>query len=368
MDPYNDELNDILVEYLNPERETFKEFIFRDSKGLYKYDTSDYKKIYIDDKDIDVNRLLIDTCKEFDVKSTEAARCNKFLIEAILNFDSKSFTDIYRKIRPLINNNFFNNVTKDDIKKMDHKVIILILKNFEFKVIKQFNNIYNMELNMFESTTDWLSRVYGRENTKSPKFIFLIKYLQNLVDMINSNPTILNPITEYISELYYMKEYEEFMISNYNKNAIYNDIILSNFDIMKDNTIDNFNDTLINDLYKQQTLTKQLLLLFAQERKKLIEHNVDISIGTDLFKYFATRIKNLKQAEDKILENLVTMVKYLKINPKDNMDMTTMTKKTLSIDDMKKQIDYFMMLKSNLAILQEDFIKKYPKKNFFIYN
>jgi len=226
-----------------------------------------------------------------------------------------------------------------------------------------------MELNMFESTTDWLSRVYGRENKKSSKFIFLIKYLQNLVDMINSNPTILNPINEYISELYYMKEYEDFMISNYNKNAIYNDIILSNFDIiMKDNTIDNFNNMLIYELYKQKTLNKELLLLFMQERKKLIEHNVDISKETDLLKYFVTHFKKLKQAEDEILKNLVTMVKYLKINPKDNMDMTTMTKKKLSIDDMKKQIDYFMMLKSNLAILQEDFIKKYPKKNFFIYN
>ena len=74
-----------LIKFLNPERSTFQEFIFRDISGLYKYNkdlTGTFSKIYLNIKNLPEN-YLEDTCKKLELQTNNLILCHQYLFNAI---------------------------------------------------------------------------------------------------------------------------------------------------------------------------------------------------------------------------------------------------------------------------------------------
>ncbi len=368
---YDTSFNNLLIKYLNPERETFKEFIFRDNNGLFRYDgpnIGNLKKVYITDSTTE--ELFNDTCKRLALNETNIITCQKYLLGAILNFNNAEYKDIHKNIisELLKNNKSFFDIAKDNLKSIEPNIIISILKNFNFKINKVHNDKYNLELYTVENTVDWLSKIDKFKTNKSQGFIFLINYLQNLVDYVNSNPTLLNPdFTEFDSKFYLMKNYEDFLTNNYNKSAIYNDIIMANLDLIITNTtqVNTFTQNIKLKIKELDKLYYQMLVLYQSLFQKISDK---IKINDNSF--FAKNIRIIKQSEDILYKHITLLLNYVKINPKNNeeIDLVTNTRKKLIFKDIEEQINIFITLKNVLRNMQDEFLLKYPKKNFFIYN
>ncbi len=362
---YDTSFNNLLINYLNPERETFSEFIFRDNNGLYKYDK--FKKVYINENI--TNELFSDTCNKLQLNEKNIIICQKFLLNVILNFNSSAFNEIYTKtITDMLKNstNFFE-IAKDNLKLVEPQIIINILKNFNFQVNKIYNNKYNLELNTVENKVDWLSRIDTKKSQKSKQFRFLINYLQTLVDYINANPTLLNSeFNEFDSKFYFIKNLEEELKINYNKNAIYNDIINANLDSYTkyDTILNNHANKIKLGLQAVDKLYYQLLVTY-QNIYKNIQDKIEIDKTL-----FVKNIRIIKAAEENINKNIEILLNYIKMNPKNNetFDLVTNKKEQISFNEMQEQINTFVTLKNILRNAQEDLLLNYPKKNFFKYN
>jgi hypothetical protein len=367
---YDTSFNNLLIKYLNPERETFQEFIFRDINGLYRYEgpnIGNLKKVYITDN---TSELFSDTCKKLAANETDIIVCQKYLLGAIINFNNTEYTDIYKNIiiDLLKNNKSFFDIAKDNLKTLNANIVINILKNFNFKIDKVYNDKYNLELNTVENTVDWLSKIDKLKAKKSSSFIFLIKYLQTLVDYVNSNPALLNAdFNEFESAFYSIKNQEEFLINNYNKNAIYNDIINANLDIIITNNtqVNTFIDNIKLKIKELDKLYYQMILVYQGLFKK-ISNKIEINDNN----FFAKNLRIIKQSEDILYKNITLLLNYVKINPKNNeeFDLVTKTRQKLTFNNIEEQINTFILLKNVLRNTQDEFLLKYPKKNFFIYN
>jgi len=360
-------INNLLISYLNPFRTTFEKFIFKDEKGMYKYirdESKNLSKIYIDTS-LNFISLLTNTCEELHVKETDLKKCHKFLFNAVLNFDNKNLKTILKYLKNMPTD-FFDFV-KEDIPQMNHNIILLILKNFNFDIVSYYDEYYERTLNKFINTSEWYEKnIKDKTNLKSNKLVFLLKYLQILVDYINSNPVLLNPeLDEFTLELYYMKNFEEFMQQNYEKNAIYNDIlagILSSRNI-NSRELDNFLKDIKNDEYEQNSLYATVIEINRYLKStivKVIDTKSIINMETNIL---APILTNLIDAETEIYDKLIKMIRYIAIQKK--IPDKTSEKKIIDFDDMEQEIDIFLKLKAHLINTQENFLKKFPKRNFF---
>ncbi len=338
---YDNSLTQLLISYLNPQRETLKEFIFRDNNGLYKYETDISNNLIKNYIKSEVNELLIDTCKKIYVRENNLKNCHNFLFNSILNFNSNKFKNIIKNINKIaLSNKDFFDVAKDEINNLDFNIVLSLLKNLNFKEKNIYNNYYNTNLIVIESVTEWISKL-GIENKKIILKIPLFhNYLQLLVDFINSNPSILNTnLNEFHSQLYYLKNYTELLENIYNKNALYNEILLSKID---NPIIKNFAQDLHNQFIEINKLWKDFLILLYNDNKELNNKNFSLkdinlidSFGSikNIYTIIGSLIRNIKLNEEKIIDILTNILNYSLIANKSN------NLGTYNLDQIKTEVE-----------------------------
>jgi len=374
-----------LIKFLNPERSTFQEFIFRDISGLYKYNkdlTGTFSKIYLNIKNLPEN-YLEDTCKKLELQTNNLILCHQYLFNAILNLNNNDVKSILADIAGIITTeaNFFD-VVKDDITNIDHNIVLILLKNLDFKIIEGSFDI-DYKINKLENVVDWRARRDKSDQNILDKNNFLLTYLQLLVDYINSNPAILNEnYTDYYSYLYTIANLEKELKNLYNANAIYKDILIYTENKIVYNTnidINNFDIKLKNQLYKINDFEKILLQLenfvnffnnsFKINKGKIIlyldnkETNIELDkkILKDLFK------NNLKPFSDFIIdfkEKMYILINYILINPKFDIIDKNKIKKEVTIKELEEEIEKFKNIRYKLRSLQDKMNELYPNNNY----
>ncbi len=372
----DDDTINTLIKYLNPEREIFKEFIFRDSKGLYKY-TGTYPSLikeYLDDHN-DYN--FENTCKLIKTKIDDIKSCHKFFFDAILNMDSNAIIPLINKIKEITDEHeHFFDIAKDEIINIDYKVVLAILKKFGFKITEKYNEYLKKYIKVFENTPYWFQKYEDPTKKNISKIPFLIDYLQLLVDYINSNISILNEnLTERDTDFLYIMNLEEYLKNTYNKNLIYNEIIRGHLSKYSGNS------TVLNNFFKE-------FMIYEKEKKNhifnshILTHiindyieklgNVD-NTNVDLSSVFRKLHKLLRiysESENELFETLGELVKYVMlektINNQDDINLDPVENKfVLDKDFAKKEFDLFLKLKQHLIEEQREFLKKYPRKYFY---
>jgi len=352
--------NDKILSYLDPERYTFTEFVFRDSNGLYKYDGKypNLKKIYVD-KD----ESFADTCKRIGVKHKNIELCNKFFFDALLNYDSMTINDLLKVIPNT--HNFFNGA-KEQIEKMDINIVLSLLKKFGFKQYSDYVPLYKMYINKMENISFWISRQDPANKDKLNKNQNLLKYLQLLVDYVNSNPAILNTdFTEFESQLYYLKEFEEYMKVKYNKIAIFKDITEGYLDINDERTNSMAKLVLQNTTDAQLTIsTSKITNLLKDYHEKL---HPKIKLSKQTIDKLTTNLVIYFDAEKKIADMIANLTKYIYAVKHHNINLDNSLKKVpLTEENIKDGFTIFIQLKNLLAKSQQDFLSKYPKAKFIL--
>ena len=369
---YDNQTIEKMIKYLNPERETFKEFIFRDSKGLYKYNGT-YPSLIKNYLDITDDYNLENICKTIQTREKNIKLCHEFLFNAILNMNSNDVNKVLKDIKEITDKTpIFFDIVKEEIIKIDYKIVLSILKNLNFKMFQNYNDYLNKNIKLFENTTQWVEKMDNTNKNIIIRIPFFINYLQLLVDYINSNISILNEdLTEFDLDFIYMKKLEEYLLNTYNKKLIYNDIIFGYI-----NNISN-NNTLINDFYKKVIInenkikkvydTSNLFFYIYNKDKTQIDNLKNININkvkTKMTKLLTT----YKNDEIKLYNYLSKLVKYIMLDKKI-LDISNIkhNKFILNEDILIKEFDLFLKLKEHLINTQTEFMNKYPKKTFYKY-
>jgi hypothetical protein len=372
-------LEELLLKYMNPERQSFQEFIFRDQIGLYKYiknPDGSFTKNYLKENILPEN-YLEETCKMLEVNSKNLTLCHQYLFNAILNLDNKNAKDILKEILTIITSekDFFD-IVKDNIQQIDHNIIVSLLKNLNF------TNINDTQIKKIENVGDWYIKNF-RSDIKNPtkisnNFKLFLDYLQLLVDYINDNPAILNPnYTDYNSYLDNITKLENQFNSIYNKNAIYKDILLNekNLDVKTSEFNKNFTNELLNmlNIFEESHVEVQNFLeliknTYNKSSKKLIIDNIEINdakIINLLFINLSIYLDNYTKIHNKI----IILINYIIINPKydiiDDLDNPKKIKKELSIDEIEDEINKFQNIRNNLRLLQDKMKEIYPNNNIY---
>jgi hypothetical protein len=366
---YDNQTIEKLIKYLNPERETFKEFIFRDSKGLYKYNGI-YPSLIKNYLDISDNYNLENICETIQTKEKNIKLCHEFLFNAILNMNSSDVNKVLKDIKEITDKSpiFFNIAKEEIINNIDHKIVISVLKNLNFKIFKNYNDYLNKNIKIFENTTMWLEKLDDMNKNIIIQIPLFINYLQLLVDYINSNISILNEdLTEFDLDFIYMKKLEEHLLNNYNKNLIYNDIILGYINKLSNN------NSIINDFYKKIIINESeknydyTSKLFVNIYKSYKTNLQNINITNVLFKLIPLTVA-YEETESKLYDYLSKLVKYIMLDKKI-LDISNIknTNSIINEEILTKEFDLFLKLKQHFINTQSEFIKKYPKRNFYKY-
>jgi hypothetical protein len=368
---YDDETINKLIKYLNPERESFKEFIFRDSNGLYKYNGI-YPSLVKQYLDISDNYNFENTCELIRTKEKNIKLCHKLLFDAILNMNSSNVRKVLTDIKEITNiSPLFFDIAKEEIIKIDHKIVISLLKNLNFKIYEEYDNNYlKKNIKLFTNTTIWLETLDNTNKNIVLKIPLFIDYLQLLVDFINDNISILNEnLTEFHLDFMYMKKLEDYLSNTYNKNLIYNDIISGYINkYSHDNELINkfYKQIIINEKEKNYIFTNYLFRdLFKNYQNNLINVNID-----SVKRKILGLLINYKRTEESLFKYLSNLVKYIMLDKKINnisdiKDNLVGDKFVLNEKYLIKEFDLFLRLKQHLINTQYEFMKKYPKKNFY---
>lgn len=368
---------DLLFSYYDPERESFKNFIFRDSKGLYKYEGMypHLNKIYIDrPENFNINDYNTDTCKKLKIKEDKLRKCHDFLIQIITELnDPSNLNKVLKEISLLIDSdNEFFDLSKEEINKMDLKLVLKILQNFNFQSKNQYSNFYKKNLIIIESVGEWFNKLSSENQKIIIKIPIFLGYLQLLVDYINLNPMILNKNwLEFDEKLYDLLHLEEYLNKNYNKTAIYNEILLGHFENIDDFRIHSklyfFSKKFLDDIvYKGLSDGKNLFDILSDNSKVLQDTYKNYPNPTFyrffdiIFKEYVGIMKKYVLLEKLLLEKIEILIKYVSINPKN------VKNKNISFYEMVEQINLFLKLKKDLHDKKLDFINRYPRNNFFL--
>ena len=367
---YDNQTIEKMIKYLNPERETFKEFIFRDSKGLYKYNGT-YPSLIKNYLDITDDYNLENICKTIQTREKNIKLCHEFLFNAILNMNSNDVNKVLKDIKEITDKTpIFFDIVKEEIIKIDYKIVLSILKNLNFKMFQNYNDYLNKNIKLFENTTQWVEKMDNTNKNIIIRIPFFINYLQLLVDYINSNISILNEdLTEFDLDFIYMKKLEEYLLNTYNKNLIYNDIIFG-----YTNKLSN-NNSIINDFYKKIIINENNTEKIYDYLSNVFYVNItnyknnlqNINIKTIISK-LTKLLADYGEKETKLYEYLSRLVKYIMLDKKI-LDISNIKNSKLIINEeiLTKEFDLFLKLKQHLINTQSEFMNKYPKKNFYKY-
>ena len=367
---YDTQTIEKLIKYLNPERETFKEFIFRDSNGLYKYNGT-YPSLIKNYLDISENYNLENICEIIQTKERNIKLCHDFLFNAILNMNANNVNKVLKDIKEITDkSSIFFDIVKEEIINIDHKIIISVLKNLNFKIFEDYNEYLNKNIELFENTTMWLEKMDNTNKNIIIKIPLFIDYLQLLIDYINSNISILNEnLTEFDLDFIYMKKLEEYLLNTYNKNLIYNDIIFG-----YSNKLSN-NNSIINDFYKKIIINENntekiydyLWHVFFANITNYKNNLKNINIRMIITK-LTKLVADYEEKEIKLYDYLSKLVKYIMLDKKI-LDISNIKNSKLIINEeiLTKEFDLFLKLKQHLINTQTIFMNKYPKKNFYKY-
>lgn len=359
-----------LIKYLNPERESFKEFIFRDLNGLYKY-TGTYPSITKKYLDVSDNYNFENICDSLQTKEIDIKLCNKFLLNGILNMNHNEIKLVLKNIKEITDiSPIFFDIAKEEIINIDHKIIISLLKNLDFKILEDYNDNLNKYVRVIESIPNWLDKINNDNKKIILKIPFFIDYLQLLVDHINSNISILNEdLTEFDLDLIYMKNLENYLINTYNKNLIYNDIIngyISKHSINNEIINKFYKKIMIHENNKNYVFTSYLFKNVFDTYKNNLE-NIDIN---NVKKKIMKLILDYNSKELELFEHLSNIVKYIILEKKlidvnDNKNNIKSNKFVIDDKYLIKEFDLFLKLKQHLINAQNEFIKKYPRNSFY---
>jgi hypothetical protein len=367
---YDDETINKLIKYLNPERESFKEFIFRDSNGLYKY-IGTYPSLIKKYLDVSDNYNFENICETIQSKEKNIKLCHKFLFDAILNMNSSNVRKVLMDIKQITNiSPIFFDVAKEDIINIDHKIVISLLKNLNFKIVEEYYDYLKKNIKVFENITNWLETLDDTNKNIVLKIPLFIDYLQFLVDYINGNISILNEdLTEFDLDLVHMIKLEEYLSNTYNKNLIYNDIISGYINKYSGN------NEIINKFYKEIIRNeKDKNYIFANYLFKdvfdIYKNNLKNVNIDDTKRKIVRLLINYKRNEEALFKYLSNLVKYIMLDKKitnisDIKDNIVGDKFVLNEAYLIKEFDLFLRLKQYLINTQYEFMKKYPKNSFY---
>jgi hypothetical protein len=366
-------MDNILFSYFDPEKESFKNFIFRDSYGLYKFDGIFplLKKIYLNkDKEININEYNDNLCQKLKIKQNELLKCEIFLKEIITELkNGKELKTVLEKISELIiNDTEFFDLSKEEIYKMDFNLVFNILKNLNFQIKRSYSPIYFRYANFMEPVKEWFYRLSPQNQNILMNIPIFLGYLQLLVDYINLNPNILNDDwSEFDEKLFYLKHLEEYLNKNYNKSSIYNEILLGYIDNIEDKRthaiLYKYSKKFLDDIFYKGLLDSKILLDLFNDNKKVLGNTYKIypkyfQYYDEIYKKYLNYIKGYLDIEKKLIEKIEILIKYLLINPKN------IKTKNMSFYEITEQINLFLKLKKDLHYRKTDFIEKYPRNKF----
>jgi hypothetical protein len=366
-------MDNILFSYFDPEKESFKNFIFRDSHGLYQFDGVFplLKKKYLNkDTEINIYEYNGNLCQKLKIKQNELLKCEIFLKEILIELkNGKELKSVLGKISELINNDTeFFDLSKEEIYKMDFNLVFNILKNLNFKIKRSYSPIYYRYANYIEPVKEWFSNLSQQNQNILMNIPIFLGYLQLLVDYINLNPNILNDDwSEFDEKLFYLKHLEEYLNKNYNKSSIYNEILLGYIDNIEDRRthaiLYKYSKKFLDDIFYKGLLDSKILLDIFNDNKKTLENTFNFNKKN--FEYFdkllpkyVGYIKSYLTIEKKLIEKIEILIKYLLINPKN------IKTKNMSFYEITEQINLFLKLKKDLHYRKTDFIEKYPRNKF----
>lgn len=366
-------MDNILFSYFDPEKESFKNFIFRDSQGLYQFEGIFplLKKKYLDkEKEININDYNDNLCQKLKIKQDELKKCENFIRELLIELkNGKELKSVLRKISKLINKDTeFFDLSKEEIYKLDFNLVYNILKNLNFQVKRSYSPIYYRNANYIEPVKEWFSNLSQQNQNILMNMPIFLGYLQLLVDYINLNPNILNDDwSEFDEKLFYLKHLEEYLNKNYNKSTIYNEILLGYIENIEDRKthaiLSKYSKNFLDDIFYKGLRDSKFLLDIYKDNKDTLENTFKITDKNlnyfdKIHKEYFNYIKAYLQIEKKLIEKTEILIKYLLINPKN------VKTKNMSFYELSEQINLFLKLKKDLHFRKNDFIKKYPRNKF----
>ena len=150
----------------------------RTSNGFMRTDTG---------RKVDDDRLTHQNCYTTLVNDKG---CDEHVYQCLLNDDAESLDKCLQSAR----NVDFNKVSKDQVSNMHPLVALRTLQKFGFKTRSIYDPLSGSNLEKVQSVDDWLNSLSDSKRTDIIRSNSqLIKYLSLIVDLVNSNPGILNP-------------------------------------------------------------------------------------------------------------------------------------------------------------------------------
>ena len=370
-------MDNLLFSYYNPEREYFKNFIFRDSNNLFKFEGEfpNLKKIHLNEKEnehINITDYNTNICEKLRIKKINFTKCHNVLVQLIIELkNGKDLNLVLKEILNIIDSDkdFFD-LSKDEINKMDLILVYNILKNLNFKTKKDFNIFYKNSINCIESVDEWFMRLSEENKKILIKIPIFINYLELLTQYLNFNPVILNENwTEFDEKLFRVKYLEEYLKKNYNKSSIYKEILFGYFENIDDYKVSSFLNYYSKKFVGNGSLYYETFRDY-QIFNKFIDNNLgylDVLEINIKYKNFVDNILNnymkilirFNNIDKLLIEKIEILIKYLLINPK-NIKI-----KNISFYELVEQIKIFLSLKKNLYEEKNAFINKYHRYKFF---
>lgn len=366
-------MDNLLYSYYNPERESFKNLIFRDSNGLYKFEGifPDLKKNYINEN-ININDYNTKTCEKLRVKKENFAKCHHLLVQLITELkNGKELNLVINEISKIIDSDqdFFD-LSKDEINKMDLNLIHNILKNLDFKYKKDTKTLFKNTIISIESVDEWFLRLSDENKKILLKIPIFLNYLDLLTKFLNYNPIILNENwTEFDEKLFKLKYLEEYLNKNYNKSTIYKQILFGYFENIDDYKINSFLNFYSKNFLENGNLYYESLRDFHSFQNffkdnliplDVLEINLEHQKYVDnVLETYIEILNRFNYVDQWIIEKVEILLKYLLINPKN------VKKTNISFNELIKEIELFINLKKNLFEEKNGFIKNYPRYKFF---